>query len=383
MTAPATPSLSPELRLLLHLARLALGNDPSAIPDRAGVRWPQFAAAIDRHRLGPLLHRSAGGALAELCPPSVSARCEREANATLRRALAQTAEIGRLTDALAAAGVPTCTVKGVALARQLHGHIAARSASDIDLVVAPEDVARADATLQTLGLRRTRPDFALTPRQLRHYLRVKPEFEYVHRDAGLRIELLWRLEGLPDLPRLVPVTLGARAFHTLSLEDHALYLLQHGARHAWFRLFWLVDIARLLARDDLDWAQLHARARASRNERGFLQGIDLAVELLGAPRPAAVSANANARLCAEARRQLARTPQRDESLREWTRQLRYRLRLAEGWAAKRAVLAPHVFTPQNWSVWRLPDRWFWLYYPAAPALWLWRFLRRERAISSP
>jgi hypothetical protein len=383
MNASPSPPFSPELRLLLHLTRIALGNDPGPVPDRTHVRWPEFAAAIERHRLGPLLHRSAVPALTELCPPAVAVQCEREANVALRRSLAQTAELARLTDALSAAGVPTCTVKGIALARQLHGHPFTRTASDVDLAVAPDDVMRADATLQALGLRRTRPDFALSPRQWRAYLRVKPELEYVRPAARIRVELLWRLDGLTGPPRLVPIVIGTRGFRTLALEDHALYLLQHGARHAWFRLFWLVDIARLLARDDLDWSQLHARACAARTERGFLQGIDLAVELLGAPRPAALSARADERLCAEARRQLARSPQRDESLREWTRQLLYRLRLAEGARAKRAVLAPHVFTPQNWAVWRLPDRWFWLYYPAAPFLWLWRYLRRNRATPSP
>lgn len=383
MNRSATPPLSPELRLLLHLTRSALGNDPGPTPDLAAVRWPQFAAAIDRHRLGPLLHRHAAAHVAALCPPSVTAHCQHAATVALRRALAQTAELVRLTDALAAADVSTFTVKGVALAQQLHGHVAARTASDVDLVVSPDDVARADAVLQTLRLRRTRPDFPLTPRQLRAYLSVKPEFEYIGDAAGFRVELLWRLEGLASAPRVTPVALGGREFRTLTLEDHALYLLQHGARHAWFRLFWLVDIARLLARSDLDWSQLHARTRATRTERGFFQGIALAVELLGAPRPATLRARADARLCAEARRQLERTPPRDEPLAEWTRQLLYRVRLAEGAEAKRAVLAPHVFTPQNWAVWRLPDRWFWLYYPATPLLWLWRFIRRKHVTSKP
>jgi len=369
-----------ELQLLLALVRTAFRPNNPPPPAPPTMAWPALLALVERHRLAPFLHLRAASALAATCPPEIVAPIRASAAQTVRRSLAQTAELFRLLDVLETAQVPALVVKGVALAQQLHGGLGARFASDLDLVVAPENAMRADAALRAAGLRRSWPDFALTPRQTRAYLALKSDFEYCRDDAthALRIELLWRLECLLTPPRTAAIVLGGREVRTLSLEDHALYLLQHGARHAWHRLFWLVDIALLLERRELDWSALLARARASGSERALLQGTTLACHLLGSPPPAALAGiQTQPSLLAEARRQITRRPRLNESAREWSRQLHYRLGLAATLPQKWRVLAPHLFTPINWQVWRLPDRWFWLYYPATPFLWVWRYLRRS------
>jgi hypothetical protein len=372
-------SLPVELRLLVALTRVALGRADRVQID-AEVDAASFIATVERHRLAPFLQARAAPAVARHCSPVVAATLRDRAAANLRHALGQVAELAALTDALAAAGVDAFTVKGPALAQQLHGGVAARHAGDIDLVIARDEVERADAVLRASGLRRTRPEFALSPRQLRAYVQLKPEFEYRREGAGRRVELLWRLEGLPGPPPLIAVALGERRVHTPALEEHALYLLRHGARHGWFRLFWVVDIAALLLRCDLDWTALHRCARRAGDERGFLQGLALASEWFDVPRPPPLAeARASRGLVREAQRQIARTPRQPESFAEWLRQLIYRLRLSRDRQAQWRVVAPHVFSPQNWAVWRLPDAWFWLYVPAAPFLWAWRSLRRRPA----
>ena len=55
----------------------------------------------------------------------------------------------------------------------------------------------------------------------------------------------------------------------------------------------------------------------------------------------------------------------------------YQLQLRPSWPAKINVLLPRLTPPTNWKTLRLPDRWFNLYYPAAPFLWLIRRLRRD------
>ena len=85
-----------------------------------------------------------------------------------------------------------------------------------------------------------------------------------------------------------------------------------------------------------------------------------------------------AALVAEARRQIGREPQHHEPLAEWFRQTAYRVRLQETTAAKLAILKPHLFSPLNWQTWPISDRWFFLYYPASPFLWMWRRARRSR-----
>lgn len=383
-------SFPPELRLLLGLLRAALGT-AELPPPPAATDWTRFLALVVRHRVGAFLHARVGKRIAPDYPAHVTDRLAAIADATLQRALDHAAEQIRLVRALTDEGIGVLAVKGLVLGQQLYHGLGRRHVGDIDLLVRRRDAERADAVLQKdAGLRRTRPGFALTPRQTRAYLQVKPEFEYQRSAPAIRIELLWRLEGLPPAAtddawaRAVPAQIGGHPVRTLAPDVNALYLLQHGARHAWFRLFWLVDAALLLRDPAIDWRPLAGRARGLGVERSVLQGAALAQELLGVATPAALDPPARARatiaaLAAEARRQIAREPQRDEPVGEWFRQTAYRLRLPRSARARLAVIAPHLFSPLNWQTWPLPDRCFLLYYPASPLLWLWRRLGRSRA----
>lgn len=378
---------SPELALLLALLRSALGHTaPVAAP--TDIDWSRFLATVERHRLGAFLAQRAGAQLTASCPPEVGQKLQAAAASTAQRALIVMAQQLRLTRLFAAGGIEVLAVKGLVSAEQLYGGIGRRHVGDLDLLVRSEDVARADALLQTIpGLRRTRPDFPLTPRQLKEYVRVKPEFEYMLAPAALRVELLWRLEGLPakedvwtDAVECAP---GGHRTRTLAPELNALYLFQHGARHAWFRLFWLVDIALLLQSADFDASQLIAHARRTGAERAVLQGAALAQRLFAFDLPPALVPQPSERaiigsLVDEACRQITRTPVVNESVTEWFRQVIYRVRLQKNIRTKFAVLTPHLFSPLNWQTLPLPDRWFFIYYLTTPFLWLWRRLARSR-----
>lgn len=306
--------------------------------------------------------------------------------AARRRALVVGAEQVRLLQRLGAAGIDVLAVKGLVLSQQLYGNLAIRHIGDIDLFIRRRDAIQADAIFQSAGLRRTRPDFALTPRQTAAFLALKPEFEYLSPPAAIRVELLWQLEGLPEAldpwANAMPAPpLGGQPLRTLPPELNAIYLFQHGARHGWFRLFWLVDIALLLRDPSINWENVIAVARQARLERPLLQGAALAVSLLSASVPRALAPRRReerviARLVAESRRQIARAPQPNEPVGEWSRQLIYRMQLAHGSGAGLAAFKPHLFSPLNWHTCPLPDRWFFLYPLLSPFLWIYRRLRR-------
>lgn len=381
-----TAALPPELGFLLALLRAALGGPPPA-PPPAGLDWKNLLALVERHRVGVFLHHRAAVALAALCPPEVGTSCHATASHAAQRALRVAAQQLRLLRLLAAAGIEAMPVKGLVLADRLYGGIGRRHIGDLDLLVRPADALRADGVLQAAGLRRTRPDFSLTPRQARAYLALKPEFEYHAPATPLRVELLWRLEGLPrsidPFAGAVVCSPGGQPVRTLAPGLEALYLFQHGARHGWFRLFWLLDIALLLRAPGCDWTRVAEEARASGLERSLFQGAALARDLLGATVPPALAPSAReeraiAALARESCRQIARTPAEDEPFGEWLRQTVYRVRLQKSVRAKFAMMAPHLFSPLNWHTLPLPDRWFFLYPALSPFLAAWRRLRRPR-----
>lgn len=379
-----TPAFTPEFQLLLTLVRQGLGVAAEQGVHPA-VAWPDFLALVERHRLAPFLHRRAALALAAASPPGVVNAIKSSALATIQRSLRQTADQIAVTARLEAAGLEVATVKGLVLAHQHHGGIGGRHVGDIDLVVRPADVVAADALIQSGGLRRSRPDFPLTPRQTAAHLRLKPEYEYVRATPPLRLELLWRLEGLPAVdalwPRLVKVEAAGRPWRTLPPDANALYLFQHGARHGWFRLFWLIDVALLMRAAEFDCASVMDHARRHGGLRALWQGAALCEQLLGvvpppALRPPPPHRRLVAALAAEAVRQMTRPIETHESTAEWFRQARYRARVPDTRRAQLAMLAPHLSSPLNWRTLPLPDRLFFLYTPLSPLLWLWRAARR-------
>ena len=83
------------------------------------------------------------------------------------------------------------------------------------------------------------------------------------------------------------VTIGREPVPAMGIDHTLLYLCCHGAKHAWYRLFWLCDVARLLhkARQTIDWTRLLATAVNLGIQRVLAQGIILSNLLLGGPVP--------------------------------------------------------------------------------------------------
>jgi hypothetical protein len=65
-----------------------------------------------------------------------------------------------------------------------------------------------------------------------------------------------------------------------------MFLCMHGAKHKWWRLQWLCDVARLVEISvEMDWPQVFALAGPHGGEHVVLLGLSLAHEVLDAPLP--------------------------------------------------------------------------------------------------
>jgi hypothetical protein len=83
------------------------------------------------------------------------------------------------------AGIRALPLKGSVLARELYDDVAARTAGDIDILVAPEDLARTVALLEGMDWRRERPESRATSLPVLH--------ERLHHPTLPRVELHWRV----------------------------------------------------------------------------------------------------------------------------------------------------------------------------------------------
>ncbi len=164
-------NLGPEFRLFC----LALRQPPCAGDVRAddlaemrrlaaaGPRWDALVRGARRHRVAAAVLRGLQACGTPHLPDDIANRLRMLSVANARRSLAQVAELRRLAQLFAAAGVRVLVLKGAALAAQLYGDAGARVARDIDLLVDPDQFACAQDVLAAAGYRQ-RPDLR-SPRQ--------------------------------------------------------------------------------------------------------------------------------------------------------------------------------------------------------------------------
>ena len=378
-----------ELRFLALSLRHALGTAQNPEPPAPGFDWDTWLTWVSRHKVGGFLHRRLPQAARDLLPSAAALRLRDAGMATAQRALAMTGELVRLTSLFEKQGIRVIGLKGPLIAQQLYHEAGVRHAGDIDLLVAPGDIAAADLLLKNSGYSRSYPDFDPTPLQWRHFLAIEHELNHFHPQTGLRVELQWRLEGLPDISfdqlwiSRSSVALAGRNVAALPPYVSELFLFAHGAKHGWASLFWLLDVALVLHRcDEQKAASLWTEALRMAAAKPLLQGALLAHQLLETELPAILSTNLQRHdvraLTTEAMRRMRQPSMPQASMPDLMRDTAYLFRLRETWRERWRFVRRRLSSPQNWIEFPLPDRWFWLYYPASPFLWAGRQLRNRR-----
>jgi hypothetical protein len=181
-------------------------------------------------------------------------------------------------------------VKGLVLAEELYGSLAARGAGDVDVLVRPDDLAAGRRVLVKLGYWQRPPTFTT----LVHEYHDPPWYVGTGNQA-IRLELHWDLwadrffrsdaDGLWARSRAG--SLVGRSVRLLSLEDTLLHLAIHRSRSA-LRLRWVCDIAELVRRHggDLDWDAVVERADRIGATTATWMVLSLGERFLGASPPA-------------------------------------------------------------------------------------------------
>jgi hypothetical protein len=179
----------------------------------------------------------------------------------------------------AALTVPAIALKGPLFAARYYRQPSARGTTDIDLLVAEGDLARAEASLAGVGYRLTDPPEAVARSLRRHHhlhlqRRGAPDLElhfHAYRGFGATLRTALLAE------RCVPVE-GFAAIRVPCPEDELVYLAVHAASHRFGRLAWLYDLRLVLER--MTPAAREVAARRAR-EWGVARPLALAGALLG------------------------------------------------------------------------------------------------------
>ena len=240
-----------------------------AAPD---VAWEEIVPAARREGVAGLLYVAlrTRGRLGIL-PPATAQALAATYYQTLAATTVAVSEGVRVQQAWANDGVVSVAMKGLALAATVYRDAGCRPLGDLDLLVAPEDMARAEQALMRLGYAvlphyvQRSPHAALAERT---YLRtIPPHIQIDLHDAPWSRPAVNR-PALSAWLRARTTTVATQA-GPLRIFDGTGRLL-HVALHAAFqdmqrgRLIRHYDLARLLATAAIDWPSLATIARNSR-----------------------------------------------------------------------------------------------------------------------
>ncbi len=301
--AVAAPPRARENALLLAAVRL--DPDPASFRASGPLDADYLIRAADRQGATPLLHAWLEAHPDLAVDPAMRADVARAywANHFHNRLLLE--ELRRIGAAASAAGITIVPLKGARLAVDYYRLPGLRPLGDLDLLVRPESIECVGRMLSDLGYEAVRPPPALVPeRRLpaatreRGWRADRPGLDALVECRVVPAEL--GAGGLTDIDRRLTAALERHAaavwararldprapgLLSLSPEDLLLQVAAHlAAKHADFRLIWLLDLVRILDRSpDLDWAYLMRTTEALRLRAPVAAALDAAVTWLDAP----------------------------------------------------------------------------------------------------
>ena len=244
--------------------------------------WDYFFQLARRHAVVPLVYHR----LKFHVSPEHLQTFKKHSLENAARNVVLTAELCRLIEVFADAGIEAIPYKGPILSLFAYGDLSLRRFVDLDLIVRKQDVARARDLLLDDNYALSK---SLTAEQQELLLRTQHNLQFTKNNRQLIVELHWEVaphlfastvQGDALWSNLVPFKINDTDVKTLSADDLLFSLCVHGSRHLWERLGWICDIAELISRHRLNWTALLERAAKADSERMFLLGVHLAQQLL-------------------------------------------------------------------------------------------------------
>lgn len=235
----------------------------------------QLVAVAQRHRLSPLLSVAAEGSL----PPRLAETFRRDRLTTVVRNMLFSRAAEECIRALAADGIPSIVLKGLAYEPSIYPGAGTRPTSDVDLLVPDQDRRRAFAVLDRMGFE---------PRAAAPGFDDADYHEVAWTRAGIEVDLHLALAPLArcDIDyravwaEAVPLHLGATDARALRPDHGAVFHALHMAiDHFGVPAIYLVDFSRLLPTTD-DAIAAARLARAWRCWRPFATATALTASLL-------------------------------------------------------------------------------------------------------
>ena len=284
-------AVTTEWTLLVDCARTTVDVERLNKSLRQSVNWPALLELAEAHGVLGLAATRLRDCGEAAVPPKIAQELRERHRAQVLLTLRLTAEMFRLFDCFAAAGLEALVIKGPVLSARCYGDPGVRHYGDLDLIARDKDILRLTELMIGLGYDPSVPLNAI------HAKKAPGEYAFRHRSMKLLVEfhteLTFRYHPRPiPLERLFKrqsrVKIDAREIPALSPEDELILICIHGAKHLWERLSYVADVAAFVSRQELDWKRVKLAADEIAGECMLYVGLRLA-DVLGAPLPESIA----------------------------------------------------------------------------------------------
>lgn len=277
-----------ELRLILQIIQMK--DDDTMLLDKkklfADIDWNLFLKLAMHHCVFPLIYLYLKKINEELVPKHLMEHMRKVYQTNTFRMLYLSREMEKISKLFLENDVRMLVLKGPVLAFDLYGDVSLRTSVDIDILVSPDDLDKANKILVDSGY--VKHDFFSTV--LSDWKWRIHHLDFVHPQTKISLEVHWRLHPGPGKePSFDELWKGKRKssltdypVYYLGREELFLFLVTHGARHGWARLSWLVDSDKIL-KQSIDLNKLNKLLKKYQCLQIAGQALILCRELLNTP----------------------------------------------------------------------------------------------------
>lgn len=345
------------------------------------IDWDAFLDFVIHHRVFPLIYLRIKNMGEDLIPERVTSNLHKLYKNNTIRMMQLTREMCEICSTLTESGIRTLQLKGPILALQLYGELSYRTSKDLDLLIGGSDVAKTTAILHQLGYQSDQTDQFIFWEKKSHHM------SFFHPEKSIQVEIHWRLNpniiSSPSFEELWrrkgTITVYNQEFHHLGNEDLLAYLADHGARHGWSRLRWLLDVERLVNDHQIEKEGLTDYFKRYGGEVYVQQAVWLCETLLGSNlRLKQFLPNEANRKSVELA-ELALTGIQYGPNMSDKYVAKYKRNIHSAMTPKqKALLLVKKLLPSSLDAEVLPiaKPFFFLYIPLRPFLWFWRLMKR-------
>lgn len=214
----------------------------------SNLDWELFLELVLHHRVYPLVYINSKKMNFLNMPNEIIKKLQLHYNQNVLKMLRLFGEMNTISKLFTKKRIRLIQLKGPILALQLYGDLSYRTSKDLDILVPIEDLDNCIEVLKQLGYI---PDLKLLPS---NWKKKSHHLSFRHSLHSVQVEIHWSLnpyhDNVPSFDELWErkneMLISNQHFYSLGNDDLYLYLVDHGSRHGWFRLRWLVDIERIL-----------------------------------------------------------------------------------------------------------------------------------------